>query len=232
MIFADCYYERTFFTCSLSCLVKHVSNKLPIRILPSPSCCAASSPFIMIIHRPTSSRFQRIIDKTGLSQLKWPRALMPQSSSPEYQQLPLPLLSSDLDLDLESTGQDPSRPRHHGIGQTVPSAGVSAWLWKAAPFFIAAPLGRTTRQLPKANSTTYLNGIRGLACWVVLNFHLVMGPWRESLSPGWGNTEPPNMSTHHFLTLPVVRILYAGEGSKLSPFIRSITSRHYYSRGP
>ncbi|KAJ0117127.1 hypothetical protein J7T55_003544 [Diaporthe amygdali] len=46
--------------------------------------------------------------------------------------------------------------------------------WSMAPWIIAAPLGKTERKLPKVNSTSYLNGLRGVACLIVFNYHVAI----------------------------------------------------------
>src|SRR5438094_952495 len=36
--------------------------------------------------------------------------------------------------------------------------------WSTVPFCISKPLNKTSRTLPRPSSTTYLNGLRGVAC--------------------------------------------------------------------
>lgn len=80
------------------------------------------------------------------------------------------------------------------------------------PFFIAAPLGLTERKLPAPHATTYLNGIRGLACWVVLNHHLAMKPYEAWIFRPYGAQEPDAASNLHFFQLPWIRALHTGKG--------------------
>ncbi|KAG8158808.1 hypothetical protein KVR01_011251 [Diaporthe batatas] len=46
--------------------------------------------------------------------------------------------------------------------------------WSLVPWVIAAPLGKTERKLPKVTSTSYLNGLRGVACLIVFNYHVMI----------------------------------------------------------
>lgn len=46
--------------------------------------------------------------------------------------------------------------------------------WSLVPWVITAPLGKTERKLPKVTSTSYLNGLRGVACLIVYNYHVMI----------------------------------------------------------
>lgn len=140
---------------------------------------------------------------------RWMGTIFSRSSEDSHVYQELPLSNSDVD----STNQSPRPPQEFAEKFVPETRSRFAWLWNLAPFFIAAPLGKTSRKLPKANSTIYLNGIRALACWIVLNDHTVMEAWRFELLPAWGNTEPKFMETWAFPALPIIRILYAGKGS-------------------
>lgn len=87
-----------------------------------------------------------------------------------------------------------------------PRAGNS-WLWALAPWFVAAPLGKTKRRLPKSSSTSYMNGIRGIACLIVYNYHTNWFHNKYVLNP-YG-AEPVEENSH-FTQLPIIRIIYGG----------------------
>lgn len=56
--------------------------------------------------------------------------------------------------------------------------------WSMVPWVIAAPLGKTERTLPKVTSTSYLTGLRGVACLIVYNYHVMISfnaPLKASL---------------------------------------------------
>ncbi|KAI0410554.1 hypothetical protein F5X98DRAFT_359294 [Xylaria grammica] len=102
------------------------------------------------------------------------------------------------------------------------------WLLFLLPFCIARPLGLTERQLPKTMSTTYLNGIRGLACWIVFNEHMTMDIYRDFIFKPYG-AEKDGKKLEHFIQLPFVRALIAGKGMVcvffvLSGFVLSYSS--------
>ncbi|KAJ1335471.1 acyltransferase family protein [Microdochium nivale] len=108
------------------------------------------------------------------------------------------------------------------------------WLYNLIPFFIAAPFGLTERRLPVTNSTTYLNGLRGLACWVVLNHHLTQSIDRPWIFRPYG--VEPFEENSHFVQLPLIRVVHAGKGMvcvffALSGFVLSCsTLRNVNSR--
>ncbi|KAI0100081.1 hypothetical protein GGR51DRAFT_564493 [Nemania sp. FL0031] len=102
------------------------------------------------------------------------------------------------------------------------------WLLFLLPFCIARPLGLTERRLPKTMSTTYLNGIRGLACWIVFNEHMVMDKYRDIVFKPYGAVDNGH-KFEHFIQLPFVRALIAGKGMVcvffvLSGFVLSYSS--------
>ncbi|KAH7037554.1 acyltransferase family-domain-containing protein [Microdochium trichocladiopsis] len=84
------------------------------------------------------------------------------------------------------------------------------WFYKLIPFCIAAPFGLTERKLPKVASTTYLNGVRGLACWVVLNHHLTGEIDRPWIFRPYG--VEPLAENNHFVQLPLIRAVHTGKG--------------------
>lgn len=91
----------------------------------------------------------------------------------------------------------------------------NAWIWGFLPWCITAPLGRTDRKLPKINSTSYLNGVRGLACFIVYTFHISGYYWNVMLDHGYGaGTKAENLN---IVQLPIIRVLYAG-GAMVSVF--------------
>ncbi|KAI0141240.1 hypothetical protein GGR57DRAFT_419510 [Xylariaceae sp. FL1272] len=102
------------------------------------------------------------------------------------------------------------------------------WLMFLLPFCISRPLGMTERQLPETMSTTYLNGIRGLACWIVFNEHMTMEKYRFFIFKPYGAVDD-GQKLEHFIQLPFVRALIAGKGMVcvffvLSGFVLSYSS--------
>ncbi|KAI1169965.1 hypothetical protein F4777DRAFT_571041 [Nemania sp. FL0916] len=128
----------------------------------------------------------------------------------------LPLAASDL-----RSGSD-------GLTSSPPKSLALRWLLFLLPFCIARPLGLTERRLPKTMSTTYLNGIRGIACWIVFNEHMTMDKYRDFIFKPYGTDEGGN-KLEHFIQLPIVRALIAGKGMVcvffvLSGFVLSYSS--------
>ncbi|KAH8162486.1 hypothetical protein CIB48_g5751 [Xylaria polymorpha] len=102
------------------------------------------------------------------------------------------------------------------------------WLLFLLPFCITGPLGLTERSLPKTTSTTYLNGIRGLACWIVFNEHMTMDKYQDFIFKPYGAVKD-GKKLEHFIQLPLVRALIAGKGMVcvffvLSGFVLSYSS--------
>ncbi|KAH7014351.1 acyltransferase family-domain-containing protein [Microdochium trichocladiopsis] len=118
--------------------------------------------------------------------------------------------AEDEDLkDVEHFGHTAnSKKRRLGCG----SPSLRKYLSILLPFYLAAPLGLTDRKLPATHATTYLNGIRGLACWAVLNHHLVMGPYAPWIFRPYGSHEPDLASNQHFWQLPWFRSVHTGKG--------------------
>ncbi|TRX92105.1 hypothetical protein FHL15_006972 [Xylaria flabelliformis] len=138
------------------------------------------------------------------------------SSQDRHYEEALPLTSAD-----RQSIDDDWMPRSRG-NPTV------RWLLFLLPFCIARPLGLTERRLPKTTSTTYLNGIRGLACWIVFNEHITMDKYRDFIFKPYG-TEENGKKLEHFIQLPFVRALIAGKGMVcvffvLSGFVLSYSS--------
>lgn len=94
------------------------------------------------------------------------------------------------------------------LSMPVPAARGRSRLWSLVPFFVTSPLGKTSRTLPAVNSTSYLNGLRGVACVVVFNQHLGM-PFAGWLQHPWGEGDD---ATHnrHLAQLPFVRLVHCG----------------------
>ena len=121
---------------------------------------------------------------------------------------------------------------HRSIGYDLRSRSRESptvrWLLFLLPFCVARPLGLTERQLPKTTSTTYLNGIRGLACWIVYNEHITMDKYRDFIFKPYGAVLDGE-KLEHFIQLPFVRALIAGKGMVcvffvLSGFVLSYSS--------
>lgn len=79
--------------------------------------------------------------------------------------------------------------------------------WSMLPWVIAAPLGKTERKLPKVTSTSYLNGLRGVACLVVYNYHITIG-WYPDLKATLG-------------LVPFANFVLAGHGATMIFFVLS-----------
>lgn len=128
---------------------------------------------------------------------------------------------------LPLTATDPQSRSDGWMSHSRGSATVR-WLLFILPFCIAGPLGLTERQLPKTMSTTYLNGIRGLACWIVFNEHMTMDKYREFIFKPYGAVRD-GKKLEHFIQLPFIRALIAGKGMVcvffvLSGFVLSYSS--------
>ena len=70
----------------------------------------------------------------------------------------------------------------------------------------------STAQPPKLHSTSWLDGLRGVAALIVF-FHHASQIWLPGLRPGWGSSP----EAHHLFQLPVLRIFYSG-GAMVSIF--------------
>lgn len=79
--------------------------------------------------------------------------------------------------------------------------------WSMTPWVVASPLGKTKRKLPKITSTSYLNGLRGVACLIVYNYHLT-------------NIHYPDLKNSLGL-VPFVNIVLAGHGATMIFFVLS-----------
>lgn len=115
--------------------------------------------------------------------------------------------------DLSSQAQISTEKRAQHL-DTRPS-----WYWSLLPWFLTAPLGKTTRKLPRKTSTSYLNGIRGIACLLVYTYHVSMHYYREFMMNPYG--AEPAADNHGFSQLPVIRIIYAGKGMVAIFFVLS-----------
>ncbi|KAH8681683.1 acyltransferase 3 [Xylariales sp. PMI_506] len=93
---------------------------------------------------------------------------------------------------------------------------ASRKFWALAPFCIAGPLGKSRRVLPPRTSTSYLDGLRGIACVIVFNQHVLHLLCQWSLS-AYGT---PGVAKH-VLQLPVVRVVHAGDGMVTLFFVLS-----------
>jgi peptidoglycan/LPS O-acetylase OafA/YrhL len=82
------------------------------------------------------------------------------------------------------------------------------WLWCMAPWFLASAFGKTDRQLPKKSSTSYLNGIRGVACLIVFSDHVTDRYYNSRFKPPYGAN--PAEQNHAISQLPILHIIYAG----------------------
>lgn len=149
----------------------------------------------------------------------------------EYESLPLTNNGRPAVEDVKEMEASTVEPRFKWLQATKPS---SQWFWVLVPFIIARPLGKTDRTLPKTMSTTYLNGIRGLACWIVFNHHMTMDIYRPWIFKAYGVGEPG--VNEYFFQLPIVRVLHTGKGMvclffALSGFVLSYSSLRKINNG-
>lgn len=121
------------------------------------------------------------------------------------------MVHQDVEMEGSSSTDDRGSPDHlnslprwlqHSGGRAAnPCRRLISLLSLALPF----PLRySTTRSLPKVQSTSYMNGMRGLACMVVFINHILFKyyPWIIHPYDGKDNT--------HLLQLPVVRLVHTG----------------------
>lgn len=79
--------------------------------------------------------------------------------------------------------------------------------WSVLPWVVTAPLGKTERSLPKVTPTSYLNGLRGVACVIVYNYHVTI-LWNPALKGSLG-------------LVPLANIVLAGHGATMVFFVLS-----------
>lgn len=79
--------------------------------------------------------------------------------------------------------------------------------WSMLPWVVTAPLGKSERKLPKVTSTSYLNGLRGVACVIVYNYHVLI-LWNANLKA-------------RVASWPIVNIVVAGHGATMVFFVLS-----------
>ena len=95
------------------------------------------------------------------------------------------------------------------------------WLqlvWTTTKTLTRIPIPRfhvPDRRDSSTSSTAYLDGLRGVASFVVLIHHFSKDPF-PWLPWGWGS-ERSHVPQYHFLQLPVVRIIHSG-GSMVAVF--------------
>ncbi|RYO81944.1 hypothetical protein DL762_006848 [Monosporascus cannonballus] len=159
------------------------------------------------------------------------RFFSPRDAGQAYESLPL--TNDGVPATEEFKAQaSPLSPGFRWLDTARPSV---RWFWALVPFCIARPLRKTDRTLPKTTSTTYLNGIRGLACWIVLNHHMTMDYYRSWIFKAYGAEDPDE--NQYFFQLPIVRVVHTGKGMvclffALSGFVlgysslRKINSHH------
>ena len=95
--------------------------------------------------------------------------------------------------------------RLYSIGQrcfTVPGIPRPKILLFLAPSFLTS-----SAKNPNLHPTSWLDGLRGVAAFIVFLSHFILG-WFPGTFAGFYST--PN--AHNFFQLPFIRILYAGRG--------------------
>lgn len=136
----------------------------------------------------------------------------------------LPLLDSQSDATEEGIYDEikiiQSHPRwlQRSFQPSIFSSFRPHMLWCTLPWFLSAALGKTQRKLPKKSSTSYLNGVRGIACLLVYNIHLNDHYYSNFHNPFGAE---PAADNHGLSQLPVVRIIYAGKGMVCIFFVLS-----------
>jgi peptidoglycan/LPS O-acetylase OafA/YrhL len=106
-----------------------------------------------------------------------------------------------IDEDSEEEGLGPSEKRSHMRMQKQ----FARLGWALLPSFVSRRFERCDIQLPIPNETSYLNGVRGLACLVVVLQHASEEYYwwlHYAYTPGTNETHP--------IQLPFVRTLFAG----------------------
>ncbi|KAH8650114.1 acyltransferase family-domain-containing protein [Xylariales sp. PMI_506] len=156
---------------------------------------------------------------------------------PQYTKVP----DEDLELDFhdETDGIRETKPAAEDIesGSTprwVQRTRRIEWMWKLLPWFLTAPLGKTDRELPKVTSTSYLNGIRGVASFIVLTYHIATNADVGLLNP-YGFGEPDQ--NRALIQLPPLRLIYAGSSMVcvffvLSGFVLTYSPQRKMSANP
>ncbi|KAK9420132.1 putative Acyltransferase 3 domain-containing protein [Seiridium unicorne] len=84
------------------------------------------------------------------------------------------------------------------------------WYWCLLPWPLAAALGKTTRRLSKRTPTSYLNGVRGIACMIIYTQHVNLHYYKEFIGNPYGADPPEN--NHGISQIPIIRVMYAGKG--------------------
>ncbi|KAH8655875.1 acyltransferase family-domain-containing protein [Xylariales sp. PMI_506] len=107
-----------------------------------------------------------------------------------------------------------------------PTVKTPPWLWRLLPWCLTVFCGKTSRRLPKVTSTSYLNGIRGIACLVVLSYHIQL--WYDHQKGNPYGAEPVEQNSY-IMQLPILRLVYAGRAMVciffiLSGFVLSFSS--------
>ncbi|OBT70608.1 hypothetical protein VF21_10429, partial [Pseudogymnoascus sp. 05NY08] len=84
---------------------------------------------------------------------------------------------------------------------------VVAFLTTLIPTFLRrSPDGAASR---KPHPTAYLDGLRGVAAFVVFIHHFIID-WYPMLCRGYASSEPAH--SRYFLQLPLIRVVYSGRG--------------------
>ncbi|KXH25269.1 acyltransferase [Colletotrichum simmondsii] len=89
--------------------------------------------------------------------------------------------------------------------------------WTLMPSFVAHAYGHGDENsvVPDSHSTSYLNGLRGIAAMVVILLHYTDD--FVFINHGWGEDE----SNHYFLQLPFIRLIHCGVLSVMIFFVLS-----------
>lgn len=84
------------------------------------------------------------------------------------------------------------------------------------PSFVANRLQPSRAPEEDLRSTAWLDGLRGLAAWAVVNTHIATAIFRSA-----GRMWDPNIQGQSFMQMPIIRLIYKGETSVAIFFIVS-----------
>ncbi|KAH8646157.1 acyltransferase family-domain-containing protein [Xylariales sp. PMI_506] len=100
----------------------------------------------------------------------------------------------------------------------LPTVLLERFIWRLIPWCVSSSLGKSARRLPKVTSTSYMNGIRGLACVIVYQYHITTEYFPAMMHPYGAE---PLEANNSITQLPIFRIMYAGESMVCLFFVLS-----------
>ncbi|KAH8669125.1 acyltransferase family-domain-containing protein [Xylariales sp. PMI_506] len=151
--------------------------------------------------------------RTGCLSFEQLKSMLGRSEADGYQQVPMDSREYRVvEEGISGTAGQPLAPTPKWLGSSV----QADRFWSMVPWFVAAAFGKTERRLPKVSSTSYMNGIRGIACFIVFNSH-ISGYYYPELHLPYGFDE----RTYNLTQLPIIRIIYGGGGMDCLFFVLS-----------